>query len=673
MQVLVCLAEHAGDLVTRQELVDAVWAAEFISDNTVTHAITELRNALGDVAKSPEFIETIHRRGYRLVAPVEWLGGEGGEYAVQVRTGKTRWPHLLAIGIAAVIGLLVILPPEALFERQGETPTDEPVPRIVVLPFENLGPPEDEYFADGITQELISRLAAVSGLQVISRTSAMYYKGKSVPLKQIGDELDIGYVLEGTIRWDRSGGGHGRVRITPQLIRVADDSHLWSERYDRVLEDIFEVQSNIARSVISELEATILESEGQIVQAEPTNNVEAYRSYLEALAPVNHNEQSLSLSIQALQRAVSIDPEFAAAHAMLCVAHSGMYQLRFDFNPSRLDQAKASVDRAMALAPELPEGHLALGYYYYSGFRDYSLARAHFSAALRTLPNEPRVLKGIFYVARRQGRWGEALEALETWQRSDPRGHVHQQATETFTLLRRYEEAYESMRRAIVIDPDDSVVYYFGVRNFLLWDGETERAWQLIEAAPDQHSQLNRFTRLLLHYYDRDFATAAATLSTGPPDNFENFFQFVPSKLEECICLHEMGKLKESRAACVEAERVLRRELAERPHDYRLWSSLGRALAILGRSDEAVRVARKSVDMVPLETDSIFGSHQMIELATVYAQVGEVDMALDLIDELLSIPSTLSVGLLRLDPAWDPLRDDPRFQALLEKYDTVSN
>jgi tetratricopeptide (TPR) repeat protein len=323
----------------------------------------------------------------------------------------------------------------------------------------------------------------------------------------------------------------------------------------------------------------------------------------------------------------------------------------------------------MALAPDLPEGHLALGYYYYYGFRDYSLARAHFSAALRTLSNDPRVLKGIFYVARRQGRWGEALEALETWQRSDPRGHVHQQATETFTLLRRYEEAYESMRRAIAIDPNDSVAYYFGVRKLSVVGWRNRASLAADRGCTGSALPSESFHAASLALLRPRLRNCSCNTEHAPPENFATFFQFVPSSLEECICLHELGQLKKARAACNEAERVLRRELAERPHDYRLWSSLGRALAILGRSDEAVRVARKSVEMVPLETDSIFGSHQMIELATVYAQVGEVDMSLALIDELLSIPSTLSVGLLRLDPAWDPLRDDPRFQALLEKYD----
>jgi TolB-like protein len=194
-----------------------------------------------------------------MVLPIERLNEEGGERGLQVAAGKPRRANIPAVGFAAIIALLAIFLPEALFENRKDERADQWLPRIVVLPFENLGPPEDEYFADGITEEITSRLAAVSSLQVISRTSAMHYKGKNLPLHQIGEELDVGYALEGAIRLDRSSGSHGCVRITPQLIKVDDDTHLWSERYDRVLEDIFAVQSDIAEQVITCLETTILE------------------------------------------------------------------------------------------------------------------------------------------------------------------------------------------------------------------------------------------------------------------------------------------------------------------------------------------------------------------------------------------------------------------------------
>jgi len=238
--------------------------------------------------------------------------------------GGQFWRWVAVGGLAVVIAAVAIwqLAPHA----EAPEPTEE-IPRIVVLPFENLGSPDDEYFAEGITEEITSRLAAVSGLQVISRTSAMYYKGRQVPLRQIGDELDVAYVLEGTIRWDRSGEGYGRVRITPQLIKVVDDSHLWSERYDRVLEDIFTVQSDIAEQVISQLQATILEPERRAIEARPTENMDAYQAYLSglSLATAGWEPEAFRAAVAMFERAVALDPEFALAYVMLSETHSDVY------------------------------------------------------------------------------------------------------------------------------------------------------------------------------------------------------------------------------------------------------------------------------------------------------------------------------------------------------------
>jgi TolB-like protein/DNA-binding winged helix-turn-helix (wHTH) protein/Tfp pilus assembly protein PilF len=670
MQVLVCLAGHGGDLVTRQELVDTVWATEFISDNTVTHAVTEIRNALGDDAKSPIYVETIHRRGYRLVAPVEWVSREDGEKVVQAPHSKPRWPHILAVGIAAVIGLLVILPPEALFERRGEVPTDEPLPRIVVLPFENLGPPEDEYFADGITEEIISRLAAVSGLQVISRTSAMHYKNRRVPVGQIGEELDVGYVLEGTIRWDRGGGGHGRVLINPQLIDVTDDAHLWSDRFDRVLEDIFTIQSDVAEQVISHLQAILLESERRFIEARPTDNLEAYQAYLLGTQYLNrsYEESDIRLGLEMLERAVELDPEFAVAHAVLSEAHSAFYHFRFDFNPERLARAEAAVERALELQPGLPEGHRALANYYYCGFRDHDRALEQFAAAAEGLPNDAGVLGGIFAVYRDQLRWDEALEALKKWLEVNPQDYVAAlEARNTYVYLHDYEKAEIEIRRAIAIAPDRPGAYYCGAFDYVSWDGNTDRARNLLESAPSVESPWFNYMRIQLDWYDRKTESALAKLEEWPIDAFDWQQAYEPKRLLECIFLSGMGEEQRARAACATAAELLEREIEARPQDYRLHTSLGRAYARLGRKEEAVRAGENAIELVPVVADKW---PQKIGLAEIYARVGQHDKAIDLIDELLSIPCEFSVGLLRLDPAWDPLRDNPRFQALLEKYDT---
>ena len=600
----------------------------------------------------------------RTITTQTGAGGAPQRPAATVR----RWRWLAVGGLTVVIAAVAIW---WLVPRADVPPPEEETPRIVVLPFENLGSPDDEYFADGITEEITSRLAAVSGLQVISRTSAIQYKENRPSLRQIGEELDVGFVLEGTIRWDRSGSDHGRVRITPQLIRVSDDAHMWSERYDRVLEDIFTVQSDIAAQVITRLETTFLESEQLSVDVRPTSNMEAYQAYLLGSQYLQKDdERNMRLAVEMLERAVQLDREFAVAHALLCEAHSRLYHARVDYTPQRLELAKASAERALALKPGLPEGHRALGWYYYWGFRNYESALEKFTIAAKGLPNDERVLLGFFSVYRRQGRWDDALRAEEKLMRVSPQNaEFAADAAYTFLILRNYGRAEKELSRAIAMSPDYSEGYYEMAANYLMWDGSTERARRILELAPELDSQWILYYSLLLDFYDRRPESAMARLHDARIDAIDTQVWFFPTDLLDCMCLVEMGRRQAVETACSAAVERIEHEIEARPHDHRLYIALGHALAILDRKEEAVRAGEHAVELIPISKDALDGSDQAIELAKIYSRVGEADKALNLIDELLSIPCELSVGLLRLDPVWDPLRDHPRFQTLLEKYE----
>jgi len=583
--------------------------------------------------------------------------------------GVRRWRWLAVGGLAIAIAAVAFWQLEPRVE--APEPTEE-IPRIVVLPFENLGSPDDEYFADGITEEITSRLAAVSGLQVISRTSSMQYKERRPALRQIGEELDVGYVLEGTIRWDRGETGHGRVRITPQLIRVADDSHLWSERYDRVLEDIFTVQSDIAEQVIARLEATLLESERQAIEAQPTDNMEAYQAYLLGCQylEVQDDDRNALLAVEMLERAVELDPEFAVAYAKLCRAHTKLYHSRQDFTPERLEKAKASVERSFALRPDLPQGHRALGWYFYQGFRDYERALEEFTLAAEALPNDEVVLTGLSYAYRRQGRWDEALQGLHEVMRTSPlQGNLAVEVGWTHVILRQYERAEEELRRAIAIAPDNPEGYSNLAATYLMWDGSTERARRILASAPELDSHWVLYYSVMVDVYDRRPQAAMARFRDARTDVIDIQNHLLPRLLFECMYLADMGQVEAARSACESAVAMLAREIELRPHDHRLYSAIGHAYALLGQTERAIRAGEYATELMPTSTDALDGSDQAIELAKIYSRVGEADKALDLIDELLSIPCELSVGLLLLDPVWDPLRDHPRFQALLEKYE----
>ena len=581
---------------------------------------------------------------------------------------RTAWiVGFVAVGMIAAVALWINRSPPV------EETQEASIPRIVVLPFENLGSPDDEYFADGITEELISRLAAVSGLQVISRTSALYYKDRRLPVKQIGEELDVGYVLEGTIRWDRSGDGYGRVRITPQLIKVADDSHLWGDRYDRVLEDIFAVQTNIAEQVIAKLQATILEPERRAIEAHPTENMEAYQAYLLGVQYRlgSYEERSVRLEVESCERAVKLDPGFAVAHAELSIAHSRLYHFRYDFTEERLESAKSAADRALALQSDLPEAHLALGYYYYWGLRNFERALEHLAIAAERLPNDPTLLTAKFAVLRRQGRWEDAIEVLAAWRRIDPQGYQSAfESLTTYMWIGEHDLAEREMHRAIIIAPDIPDAYFYGALNYLKWSGDTDAARNLMESAQHLGSQYIDDVLVDLDLYERNPESALARLQGVPIEGFVSAFWCKPRDLLGGICFSRMGEWQRAEAACTKAIGRLDREIEVAPHDFRLYIAIGQAFALLGRKEQAVRAGQRAVELMPPSKDSIVGPYLGGELAKIYTYVGEHEKALDLLHELPMKPSLHSAATFRLDPVWDPLRDHPRFQALLEKYDT---
>ena len=600
--------------------------------------------------------------------------GEAPISARQTRIGPRVYKPLAIIPVilAAGLALALLLTSYRTLLRQGglEAPPDEP-PRIVVLPFENLGPPEDEYFAAGMTEEITSRLAAVSGLQVISRTSARAYAATTKTVRDIGEDLDVGYIVEGTVRWDHDAAGLGRVRITPQLIRVVDDSHLWSERYDRVLEDVFAIQSDIAAEVIDRLQATLLESERRAIEARPTENMEAYQAYL---VGVQHwwsgeDEPTTGLMVETLERAVELDPEFALAHALLSQAHSQYFHFKFDFTEDRRSKALRSAERALELQPDLAEAHLALGFYHYWCHRDYGAALAEVVIAEQGRPSDADVLTFKWAVFRRMGRWQEALDTAERASKLDPYGYLTlYEWGATLTMVRRYAEADHRLRRAIEVAPDRADAYYYAAWNCLLRDGGTEGARGMLAGAPTFDDPRLDYISLLLDLYDRDYGAALARVDGLRGDVIALEERFLPKELLRCVLLDEAGERVRARVACEAAVSVLTEELESRSYDHRLHSALGRAYAILGRDEEAVTAAEHAAEMWPVAKDAFEGTIPATELAKIYARVGDHERAIDRLDELLSIPCRLSAPLLRLDPAWDPLRDDPRFQELLEEH-----
>ncbi len=579
---------------------------------------------------------------------------------------------LAGIAVLAVLGALALRHKAAGPSAQPARPL-----RIVVLPFENLGSPDDAYFAGGMTEEITSRLANVRTLAVISRTTATQYDRKGKTIEQIGKDLGVGYVLEGSVRWDRSGGGPGRVRITPQLIRVSDDTHLWSERYDRQLADIFAIQGDVADGVVRALNITLAPAESTALHQLPTKDLQAYDLYLRTLELAKRGLEPsvIAQQIKLAGEAVDRDPKFAEVLALLAQARISNYWLHYDRTESELERARLEAERAVALRPDSVQAHLALGQYYYMGRLDYEMALTEYGKALALQPNGSDVLYPIGTVYRRQGRWEEARELFQRALDRDPRnGSLWYMLGETQLILRDYADAIRNLAMSSSLNPNYVWGHCYRAWAHVLWRGDVASSRRILSAASvlsgldDPGGWVDYFS-VRTAEIERDWEGALRPLNSRKLEAVTGQLLYVPMSLLRAEVLSYTGRHDLAQQAYEEAGRILVRKIQETPKDSRLHSSLGLALAGLGRMDEAVREGERGVELLPPEKEAYRGTYRVEDLARIYMMAGRQDDAIRQLDILLSRPSQVSVTLLRLDPWWDPLRKNPRFEALLAKYE----
>lgn len=578
-----------------------------------------------------------------------------------------RWVWGLAAGAAIAIASLAGF---VLVRGRGVAATTAAStrPMLVVLPFENLGSADDQYFADGITEEITSRLASLGGLGVISRTSAMQYRDTKKSLRQIGQELNVAYVLEGTIRWEKRPDGSSRVRVSPQLIKVADDTHLWANTYDGDLTEVFRVQSDIAGRVADALNIALTTS-GR-TERPPTDNTEAYAHYLRGNEYWNRGyvERDVRAAIESYERAVALDPKFAHAYARLSTSHSRMFWFYYDRTDDRLNQARSSFERALQLEPGLGEGHLAQGYFHYWGRRDYGRALTAFEVARRAEPNNTEAMNATAYVMRRQGKWREAVQLLEQSAALDPRSSESaQEVALTYDNLRDFDQAERWSERALAVDPDNAIRAARAARIRAIRTGQVESAHTYIAAAMTRMGS-SRFIEDVIAWggfgnavllggpeYHRAVA-AAANVERAAPGAFH------VAKGEAFVALADPVR---AHAHFDSARIALERMVRERSGDAGHRARLSYVYAHLGRMADALREGRRAVELLPIERDAVDGSIYLKILAGIHVKAGELDAAIPLLERLLSIPSELNVAMLRMDPTWRPLYSHPRFQRLL--------
>jgi serine/threonine protein kinase/Flp pilus assembly protein TadD len=581
------------------------------------------------------------------------------------------WQGVAAMAIIAVLAVAAFY---VIGVRDHGRSRPEGRPMLAVLPFENLGSADDEYFADGITEEITTQVAKVSGLGVISRTSSIKYKNTDKTLKQIGDELGVNYVLEGTIRWDRSS-TPARVRINPQLIRVADDTHLWADTYDREMEHIFATQSDIARHVVTALNVTLLDREDQDLAAKPTSNLKAYEAYLRGLEFASNpdfSEQDARDAIQMFEESVSLDSSFAIAYAQLSTEYSMLHFIGVENRTGLLAKSRAAVDRALAIDPDLPQALRAAGILAYRTNRDYATALRYFERALALRPGNHWTLSWVAAVYRRQGHFARAIEQYQKARTLDPLDSwMNHELGWTYMRMRRYDEALAAFDRSIELAPEQTLDYR--MRAVVHWyrNGDLNAAASSLSLVPLNETSHATWAHIQQAILKRDSDRALDLLS--PPNDPVHFSQefYTPASLDSGCVLTLMGRSADAQAV-FEATRVeLEEELTENPDDHRVYSSLGIANAYLGNRDAAIRFGERGVELFPVEKDAVIGPYRVIDLAYIYTILGDYDPAMDKIEYLMSIPCMLSVAMLQLDPRWEPLQNHPRSQALIAKGDKV--
>jgi TolB-like protein/Tfp pilus assembly protein PilF len=533
---------------------------------------------------------------------------------------------------------------------------------IAVLPFENLSDDkENGYFAGGIQDDILTNLAKIGDLKVISRSSVMKYAGSPQDVRSIGQALGVAAVLEGSVRRSAN-----QVRINVQLINAATDEHIWAEEYDRELTDPFAIQSELALKIASALHTKLSAAEEARLKQRPTQSGEAYLNYLQA----RDGEQTSDLNtvITLYKKAIQLDPTFALAFARLSYIENVLYQSTGI--PRYLEEAGSAAREALRLQPSLPEAHLALGFNYYRGTRDYDNALRELALAQAGLPNESEIFLVIGSIKRRQGKWAESTASLEKAAALSPReGLLWANLGSNYRAMRNFAEATRCFERGIAAEPDE-----FVNRWLLAWlpidqNGDLTQMEKLLAGRAANSDPLGRITLALfqLKMMQRKFGEALQRISDNKLEQLSAWEAPtpVPRSLLFGRVYIALNDGANARASFDQARQVLEQAVRENPSDASRHALLGEAYAGLGRKEEAVRQGKQATELLPETRDAFDGPQMTIALARIYSQTGEADRAINLLARSLITPAGITKFELQLDPAWDSLRSNPRFQQLL--------
>jgi len=590
--------------------------------------------------------------------------------ALKKHRSHVRWAEA---AIALLVVAAIVAGYAFLLRRPTHSTSAIVEKSIAVLPFANLSDDkQNAFFTDGVQDEILTDLARVADLKVISRTSVMQYKDTaSRNLREIGEKLGVAHLLEGSVQRVAN-----KVRVNAQLIDARNDAHLWAQTYDRDLADVFAIQSEIAEAIAQQLQAHLSSREKAQINSTPTTDLVAYDLFLRArqmadLANNPYAKGGLLQAITLLEEAVRRDPKFVRAHCLMCEIHLELYWEGFDHTDARRELARVALQNAESLQPDSGEVYMQKGLYAYHGFRDYDRALSEFELARRLLPNEARLYEHLGAVDRRTARWKEAEEVFRRAVELDPNNFsVLEETGFTFQGLRRYREAEPLLKRALAISPNDPFA-----RGGLGWNAFCEKAdvaaWRKeLDPVASKGAEAARgvaFLSLLCAWAERDRAGAEKAVALVPPEGVANTIDETPIPREWCVgrTARIFGNTEVAQASLGAARTVFKRTTRDQPDYAQAWAYLGLTDAMLGRRDDAIREGKRACELLPYSKDSWVGPQLMNNLAMIYAWVGDKESALKQLEISVNIPTGITYGGLKLNPDWDPLRGDPRFESIV--------
>jgi TolB-like protein/Tfp pilus assembly protein PilF len=599
---------------------------------------------------------------------------------------KHAWIYVVIIGAAISVGLFfvgryAVRNTASAARTEAGTGSSISQKSIAVLPFENLSDDKGAaYFADGIQDEILTKLASIADLKVISRTSTARYKSKPEDLKTVSQQLGVATVLEGSVQKAAD-----KVRVNVQLIDARADSHLWAKTYDRDIKDVFAVESEVAQEIADSLQAKLSPAEANTLATAPTKDTAAYDLFLKGeselrAANASLRPESFDQAIAWYQQAVARDPNFALAMARLAESRLSQHWFVETFTEPELAEVKKTVEHALALAPDLAQAHVAHGLFYYYGYRQYEQALAEFGRALQLQPNNAQALEYSGYVYRRRGQWLRCLDTLKKSLEQDPRNaDVAGNLAQTYCILRMWQDAERGGKYALNIDPADVI----GMRALLLailnGSGDIKRAQGVLATFPSANDLISSSAsgivasvtgdRAYTFVFARDFEAALKVWDTSADTAADQRRRLSAKATIRALAGDFIG----AQADAEKARQLLEERLRERPNERVSMRELIWVYVALKRNADALKLARQAVDLLPPERDALLGNSNLAGLAEVEARSGVASDAVAILRRLLTIPAgeTVSIARLKIDPVWDPIRNDPGFQQLLSGTEQI--